>query len=83
MKNYLRAYVKHAQDDSVDYLLDAEFAVNNHINASIEMSPFFADHGYHPRSGSEPPQPFDSNVIQRAELMSTDKITARQEVMIK
>ena len=83
MKNYLRAYVRHAQDDWVDYLPDAEFAVNNHTNASTGMSPFFADHGYHPRSGSEPPQPFDSNVTGRAELMSADKITARQEAMTK
>ena len=83
MKNYLRAYVRHAQDDWVDYLPDAEFAVNNHTNASTGMSPFFADHGYHPHSGSEPPQPFDSNVTGRAELMSADKRTARQEAMIK
>ena len=66
----------------MDYLPDAEFAVNNHTNASTGMSPFFADHGYHPRSGSELPQPFDSNVTGRAELMS-DKITARQEAMTK
>lgn len=30
MKNYLRAYVRYAQDDWVDFLPDAEFAVNNH-----------------------------------------------------
>ena len=83
MKNYLRAYVRYAQDDWVDYLPDAEFAVNNHVNVSTGMIPFFADHGYHPRSGVEPPELFDRSAIGRAELISADKIAARQEAMTK
>ena len=83
MKNYLRAYVRHAQDDWVDYLPDAEFAANNHVNVSTGMTPFFADHGYHPRTGVEPPQSFDEDATGRAELLSADKITARQEAMTK
>ena len=55
MKNYLRSYINYAQDNWVDYLSDAEFAVNNHVNVSTGMTPFFADHGFHPRSGIEPP----------------------------
>lgn len=83
MKNYLRVYVKHTQDDWVDYLLEAEFAVNNHVNVSTGMTSFFADHGYHPRSGIEPPISYDNGTVGRAELLSADQIAARQEAMKK
>ncbi|RKF80102.1 hypothetical protein GcM1_196011 [Golovinomyces cichoracearum] len=39
------------------YLRKAEFALNNRINRAIGMSLFFADFGYHPRHGIEPPSP--------------------------
>lgn len=81
MKNYLRAYVRHAQDNWVDYLPEAEFAANNHVNASTGMTPFFADHGFHPRTGIEPPAEITD--IGRAELLSADKIAVRQEAMNK
>ena len=83
MKNYLRAYVKHTQDDWVDYLPEAEFAVNNHVNVSTGITPFFADHGYRPRSGIEPPIPYEKGTAGRAELLSADQIAARQEAMRK
>ena len=56
MKNYLRAYVSYTQDDWVDHLPMAEFLANNHINESTGMTLFFADNGFHPRMGVEPPQ---------------------------
>lgn len=67
----------------MDYLPDAEFAANNHINVSIGMTPFFADHGYHPKTGIEPPTPYDANVLGKAELFSADQLIARQEAMTK
>ena len=54
MKNYLRAYVNHLQDDWVDNLPMAEFLANNHVNESTGMTPFFADNGFHPRTSVEP-----------------------------
>lgn len=83
MKNYLRAYVKYSQDDWVDFLPDAEFAANNHINTSTGMTPFFADHGYHPRSGIEPPHSYDDSGTRRAELRRADAIIERQEAINK
>ncbi len=53
MKNYLRAYVRHAQDDWVNYLSETEFAVNNHVNIFTEMTFFFVDHEYHSRNDVE------------------------------
>ena len=47
MKNYLQAYISHLQKDWIDYLPIAEFAVNNHINISTEITLFFADNGFH------------------------------------
>ena len=78
MKNYLRAYVSHTQNDWVDHLPMAEFLANNHVNESIGMTSFFADNGFHPRTGVEPPQAYQ-DLGQRAELMAADKIVANQE----
>ena len=48
METYLRMFCLHRQDDWADLLLTAEFAYNNHHHLSIDMTPFFADYGYHP-----------------------------------
>ena len=53
MKNDLCAYINHAQNDWVDSLLMAEFAVSNHVNASIKVTPFFTNHEFHPCIGIE------------------------------
>ena len=55
MKNYLQIYVSHTQDHWVDHLPMAEFLANNHINKSTGMTPFFADNGFYPCTGVEPP----------------------------
>ena len=59
IKNYLRAYIAYTQDDWVDHLPMAEFTASNHINASTGMTPFFANHGFHPRTGIEPPGTYE------------------------
>jgi transposase InsO family protein len=48
METYLRMFCSHQQDDWVDLLPTAEFAYNNHHHPSIDMTPFFANYGYHP-----------------------------------
>ena len=79
MMNYLRAYVSYTQDNWVDYLSDAEFAAKNHVNVSTGMTPFFADHGFHPRCGIEPPGTYEGK--GKAEILHADKIIDRQEAM--
>ena len=74
MKNYLRVYVSHSQDDWVDHLSMAEFSANNHVNKSTEMTPFFADNGIHPCTGVEPPQAYEGG--RRAKLLAADRIVA-------
>ena len=79
MKNYLRAYVSYTQDNWVDYPSDAEFAANNHVNVSTGMTPFIADHGFHPRCGIEPPGTYEGK--GKAEILHADKMIERQEAM--
>jgi hypothetical protein len=78
MKNYLRAYVKYAQDDWVNHLSDVEFAANNHVNVFTEMTPFFADHEFHPRTRTKPSRTYDSITPRRTELARANKIVERQ-----
>ena len=53
LKQYLRAYVSHNQNDWVDFLHLAEFEANSRISQSTKMTPFEATKGYLPRSGLE------------------------------
>ena len=58
----------------------AEFAANNHVNASTRITSFFADNGFHPCTNVEPPHTNQEN-SQRAELLAADKIVKNQEEM--
>ena len=40
-------FCSHQQDNWADLLLMAEFAYNNHHHPLINMTPFFANYGYH------------------------------------
>ena len=81
MKNYLQAYVSHTQDNWVDHLPMAEFLANNHINKLTGMTLFFADNGFHPCTGVEPPQTYQG-AGWKVELLAADRIVANQEEMI-
>ena len=48
MEQYLRTFCSYAQDDWVDWLPLAEFALNNHASEATGVSPFFANRGYNP-----------------------------------
>lgn len=71
VKGYLRNYV--------NYLPDAEFMANNFVNESIGITPFFANKGYHPRTGLEPPRTYEGR--GKAEIEKADKITERVKNM--
>lgn len=80
VKNYLRSYVNHMQHDWMYWLPRAEFALNNRMNRSIGMSPFFANYGYHPRVGIEPPSPVQP---RDARVERADHIVARTQAVDK
>jgi transposase InsO family protein len=79
LKGYLRNYVDFLQDNWIDFLPDAEFMANNFVNESTGITPFFADKGYHPRTGIEPPSTYDNR--GKAEVERADEITKRVEEM--
>lgn len=73
LKTYLREFVNFKQDDWVDFLPDAEFVSRNWPSHTTAMSPFFAVHGFHPRSPVEP-LPAD---YHRADPESADAVVSR------
>ena len=49
LEQYLRFYINYQQDDWVSLLPLAEFAYNNTPHSATQVSPFFANKGYHPK----------------------------------
>jgi transposase InsO family protein len=47
---YLRTYSNYEQDNWVGLLPVAEFAYNNSVHSATQVTPFFANYGYHPRA---------------------------------
>ena len=50
LEQYLRIYCDFHQDDWSQLLPLAEFTYNNAKNSSTQMSPFYVNYGYHPRT---------------------------------
>ena len=48
LEQYLRVYCNYQQDNWLDLLPIAEFTYNNAPNATMGISLFFANKGYHP-----------------------------------
>ena len=49
METYLRIYCSYNQDDWSTLLPQAAFAYNNSVHSAIKATPFFVNHGFHPR----------------------------------
>jgi hypothetical protein len=54
IKQYLRIFVNHHQNDWVEWLPIAEFAYNNQVHSSTCQTPFRLDSGQDPHLGMEP-----------------------------
>jgi hypothetical protein len=79
MEQYLRLFINWAQTDWAVWLPLAEFAGNNMISETTGVSPFFANYGFHPRMGIEPPRPAppDLSEHQRREFFNANEIANR------
>jgi transposase InsO family protein len=54
IKTFLRSFINLQQTDWVELLPLAEFAYNNSTTSVHEITPFYANYGYHPSSGTTP-----------------------------
>ena len=80
IKNYFWAYMNHMQENWVDNLLIAQFAMSNHINALMRMTLFFVDYSFHSWIDMEPFGIYNDE--QKVKLLVADKIIKRQTKMI-
>src|SRR3954469_7791155 len=51
IERYLWIYINHHQTDWAEWLSIAKFLYNDKIHSSTKQSPFFVNHGQHPRKG--------------------------------
>ena len=45
LEQYLRFFIDHRQKDQPEWLVSAEFVVNNKVYTAIKVSPFIANYG--------------------------------------
>ena len=50
LEQYLRQYCNYEQNDWYDLLPLAEYAYNNSTTTATQLSPFYANYGFHPRT---------------------------------
>ena len=50
LEHYLRQYCNYAQNDWYEMLQLAEYSYNNSVTTATQMSPFYANYGFHPRT---------------------------------
>ena len=86
LEQYLRVYCNYQQDNWFELLPFVEFAYNNALSATTDVSPFFANKGYHPNITVHPEHNIASSracnfAIDLDELQSTLKteISAAQQ----
>ena len=53
LEQYLRFFVEHRQKDWPEWLVLAEFAVNNKVHTTTKVSPFMANYGKEVRMGGD------------------------------
>ena len=66
VEQYLRIYCNYQQDDWSRLLPLAEFAINNAKQDSTNVSPFYANYGYHPRFSVTPLSSDQNTVVPAA-----------------
>ena len=50
LEHYLRQYCNYEQNDWYEMLPLAEYSYNNSVTTVTQMSPFYANYGFHPRT---------------------------------
>jgi hypothetical protein len=77
VEHFLRLYVNYQQDDWASWLDVAEFCLNDKYHTATKSSPFFLNHGYHPRKGVESRMRSDNpSVEEYTEKMAKARLDA-------
>jgi hypothetical protein len=50
LETYLRTFINYNQNDWYSLLPLAEFAYNNSVTQATELTPFYTNYGYHPKT---------------------------------
>jgi hypothetical protein len=50
LKTYLRTFINYYQDDWYSLLPLAEFAYNNSVTQATQLTPFYTNYRYHPKT---------------------------------
>ena len=53
LEQYLRLFIKHRQKDWLEWLVVAEFAINNKVHTATKVSPFMVNYGKEMRMGGD------------------------------
>jgi hypothetical protein len=89
LETYLRIFVNDRQHDWPEWIPLAEFAFNDHVNASTKQSPHFLTFGFHPSKGQyfttdSPHAPAAASFSQQMQIVRTkarESLLAAQEAM--
>ncbi len=71
LEQYLGIFTSYKQDDWADLLHLAAFTYNNTVHSAIQMTPFFANFGYHPRWAEEILPASQSEIPVATEIVET------------
>ena len=83
METYLRQYINFAQTDIFEWLPMAEFAANNAVNSSTQVSPFFATRGFHPRITFGPPRPQNRASLKQDQTSKGNDFVSKIESILQ
>ena len=64
LEQYLRIFTEHRPDNWATLLSTAEFAYNNAAHESTGLSPFFIEHGWHPRMAPDVQEAFEHPTLE-------------------
>lgn len=67
-------YIDFSQENWEKWLLLTKFATNNTVFAFTDMSPFFANHGFHPRMNFGPPRVIPSSFSRHLKKSNKDRV---------
>jgi hypothetical protein len=92
LEQYLRIFCDYQQDNWSQLLPLGEFAYNNAKHSTTQVSPFFANHGYHPRCtikvrvpAEEPnsQNPAAEHIVERFKTIHTQLRSDLREAQVK